>query len=222
MTLPNEWDVPFRANKQISIWPWSDVVAYVHRYAKPSEGFHRVLELGCGTGANIPLFVALKANYYAIDGSPTAIALLHDSFPSLKAKIVYGDFTEEIPFDGPFDLVVDRASVTHNTTDAIKKAFRLTLDKLRKGGKFIGVDWFSTTYPDAKMGDALDDYTRTNFTTGQFVGVGRVHFSTQEHLVGLLTGAGFQVERLEHKENTIIVPADGGRQGWYNFVAVKP
>jgi SAM-dependent methyltransferase len=222
MTIAEEWDLLYRANTHMSIWPWSDMVAYVNRYAKPSQGFKRVLELGCGAGANIPFFVNLKTDYYGIEGSSAIVALLHESFPELTDKIVVGDFTQTIAFDGLFDLVVDRASVTHNTTEEIQRTFDMVIDKLRSGGRYIGIDWFSTTYSDAKMGDALDVHTRTNITIGQFAGLGPVHFSDKDHLVGLLMVAGFEVERLEHKESNIIVPADGGRKGWWNFVAVKP
>lgn len=222
MTSLPEWDKAYTSNKQLSVWPWSDLVSYVYRYAKPSEGFHRVLELGCGAGANIPLFVKLKADYYGIDGSPAVVALLHESFPQLKDKIAVGDFTQAIPFEGTFDLVVDRSSVTHNTTDAIRRTFLMIMDKLRKGGKFFGIDWFSTAYPDAKMGDVLDAHTRTNIPVGQFVGLGTVHFSDQDHIIELLTAAGFRVERLEHKKNDIVIPGNVSPMGWWNFVAVKP
>jgi SAM-dependent methyltransferase len=180
-----------------------------------------VLELGCGAGANIPFFVALKADYYGIEGSPAIVALLHTSFPQLKDRIVVGDFTQDIPFDGPFELVVDRSSITHNTTEAIRRTLRMIFDRMRPGGKFIGIDWFSTSYPDSKWGEALDSHTRANIPSGPFAGLGTVHFSDQAHLAGLLGAAGFQVERLEHKQVDTAVPSAIGPKGWWNFVAVK-
>ena len=59
MTFSQEWDNRFKENKNISIWPWSDLVSFVMRYAKPSNPQFRVLELGCGAGANIPFFLSL-------------------------------------------------------------------------------------------------------------------------------------------------------------------
>ena len=97
----------------------------------------------------------------------------------------------------------------------------MVFERLRAGGKFIGIDWFSTACPDAQWGDALDAYTRANIDRGEFTGLGTVHFSDKEHLVGLLTGTGFRVERLEHKQIDFIIPAESGCLGRWNFVAVK-
>jgi SAM-dependent methyltransferase len=221
MTFSKEWEQLYRANTHMSIWPWSDLVSYVHRYARPEDGFHRVLELGCGAGANIPFFVKLGADYCGIDVSSEIVALLHKSFPQLKDKIVVGDFTKAPPFGGPFDLVVDRSSVTHNTTAAIQTTLITIMRQLRKGGRFIGIDWFSTAYPDAKMGDTLDSHTRTNIPLGQFKGLGTVHFSDQAHILNLLTDVGFQVERLAHKKIDCVIPGETP-MGWWNFVAIKP
>jgi len=222
MTFSIAWDRLYAANRHMSIWPWSDLVTYVVRYASPTEGFRRVLELGCGAGANIPFFIKLDVDYCGIDGSPTIVASLHCSFPELREKIVVGDFTKSIPFDGPFDYVVDRGSLTCNTTASIRHALRMTFDLLRQDGKLIGIDWPSTKHADASGGDLLDANTRTNIASRQFADVGAVHFSDRDHLVGLLTSTGFRVDRLEHKQNDVIVPAQIGRSAWWNFVAVKP
>ena len=47
-----EWDQRYKENLQMSIWPWSDLVSAVMRLRLPAST--RVLELGCGAGANIP------------------------------------------------------------------------------------------------------------------------------------------------------------------------
>ena len=46
MPFSPEWDALFRAGRNVGEWPWSDVVSLVYRYAKPSDGYRRVLELG--------------------------------------------------------------------------------------------------------------------------------------------------------------------------------
>ncbi len=55
MEYSNEWNEAYKNNSHMSIWPWSDLVSCVYRYAHPKDGYQRVLELGCGAGANIPL-----------------------------------------------------------------------------------------------------------------------------------------------------------------------
>lgn len=226
MTFSAEWDERFRANRNISVWPWSDLVSYVNRFARPGDGYKRVLELGCGAGANIPFFMSLDVDYFAVEGSASIVARLHEAHPGLRDRIVVGDFTEALPFPGPFDLVVDRSALTHNTTDAINRTLAMIFDRLRPGGRFIGIDWFSTSHQDAQKGDALDAHTRTNLRAGQFAGVGAVHFSDDEHLIGLLTLKGFRVDLLEKKDLQVVHPKGGGgraeRVGMWHFVAVKP
>lgn len=221
MTFSPEWDQLYRDNAHMSIWPWSDVVSYVHRYAKPVSGFKRVLELGCGAGANIPFFLKLGVDYCSVEGSPTIVAGLHQAYPALRESIVVGDFSVAIPFEGDFDLIVDRGSLIHNDTAGIRSGLGLAYQHLRSGGKFIGIDWFSDAHPGAGLGIAFDSHTRTDITSGHLAGTGKVHFCDRGHLVDLLTEAGFQIDRLEHKQHDVLIPA-GERFAWWNFVAVKP
>ena len=107
MGFSAEWEQCYKSNSHMSIWPWSDLVSYVYRYAKPTTDDFKVLEIGCGAGANIPFFKHLGVKYYAIDGSESIVKQLKESFPEYKNSIVVGDFTREIPFDEQFDLVVD-------------------------------------------------------------------------------------------------------------------
>jgi len=222
VTFSREWDQLYRADAQMSIWPWSDLVSYVHRYAKPTDGFRRVLELGCGAGANIPFFLKLGLDYYAIEGSEAIVTKLHADNPEMREKIVVGDFTQVIPFSGLFDLVVDRGSLTHNNTQAIRRALSAIFSRLRSGGKFIGIDWFSNTHHDAKRGDALDSHTRINLPSSSTLsGLGAVHFSDKEHLLELFTTTGFRVERLEHHEIRVVLPNSNDISSSWNCIMVK-
>jgi hypothetical protein len=116
---------------------------------------------------------------------------------------------------------VDRSSITHNPTPAIRHTLSMVFTRLRGGGKLIGIDWFSTDDSDANLGESLDPWTRTNIPQGHFGRVGTVHFTDRDHLLELLRGAGFSIERLEHKQVETVVPDGGGRLASWNFVAVK-
>jgi SAM-dependent methyltransferase len=221
MSFSAEWDQVYRQARHLSVWPWSDLVSYVHRHARPADGFRRVLELGCGAGANIPFFLDLGMDYFAIEGSGHIVARLHERFPETLDRIVAADFTKAIPFTGQFDLIVDRGSVTHNTTPAIRATLTMACERLRSGGKLIGLDWLSAEHKDAVRGESIDSHTRTNIPDGQFQGLGKIHFADQQHLVELLTGAGFSIDRLEHKRIDRVLPAENGLC-WWNFVTVKP
>lgn len=218
MNFSQEWDQRYQAQTHLSIWPWSELVGYVMRYARPDSPAFRVLELGCGAGANMPFFQWLGVDYCGIEGSPSIVEKLKERFPAWQGNIVAGDFTVEIPFDGPFDLVVDRSSLTHNTTAAIRQCLELVRARLKPGGTFIGIDWFSTAYSEYGKGlPGEDDYTRTGYTEGSFAHVGRVHFSDKAHLLDLFRE--FDITVMEHKQIQREIPADGWHAAAWNFVA---
>lgn len=219
MTFSEEWDERFKANTHISRWPWSDLVSYVYRYARPTGPEYRVLELGCAAGPNIPFFLDLEVQYFAIEGSETVVKRLWERYPHLKNNIVAGDFTKEIPFPGQFDLIVDRSSLTHNSSKGIIQGLLLMQEKLKNAGKYLGIDWFSTTHAEFQRGQADEDlYTRRDYTDGPFAHTGRVHFSDKTHLMELFKS--FKIEVLEHKVITRELPDNYLSASW-NLVAHK-
>jgi SAM-dependent methyltransferase len=224
MGFSTEWEEVYRQGRQDSVWPWSDLVSYVMRYAKPDREPYRVLELGFGAGANIAFFLSLGTEYCGTEGSDSAVQRVRKRYEHRQNfQVECCDFTQTIPYNGPFDLVVDRSSLTHNGTSAIRTCLAAIGGRMRTGGKFIGIDWFSTVNAEFPHGTVLEDqYTRGHFGSGQFRDVGTVHFSDEAHLRALLEGAGFQVARLEHKVTETRIPADVGTMAWWNFVAVKP
>jgi len=220
MSFSQEWDVTYKNGGQLSIWPWSDLVSLVMRHARPKSPDFRVLEVGFGAGANIRLFQELGVQYFGIEGSASVVHRVGESYPHLKTNLVVGDFTQEIPFAGDFDLVVDRSSITHNPTKNIERCLNLLRAKMKSGGIFIGIDWFSTEHSDRKLGTPTDDdYTYKDIPKGQFAGVGKVHFSDERHLRHLFKD--FELMVLEHKVNHRILPADGPHFASWNLVARK-
>jgi SAM-dependent methyltransferase len=223
MSFSKEWDVRYKENTHLSIWPWSDLVSFVMRYVKPRNWRElRVLELGCGAGANIPFFKHLGCCYHAIEGSSTIVNELHARFPEYQKTIVCGDFTVEIPFSNALDLVVDRGSLTNNTTGAIRRALSLVHGALKPGGKFIGIDWFSTECTDYQRGATTEDhYTRTGYTStsGALQNVGSVHFSDKAHLLDLFSK--FKISTLEHKAIRREIPEDDWYRAVWNLAAER-
>jgi SAM-dependent methyltransferase len=217
----SEWEKRYAENAHLSIWPWSDVVSYVNRYLKPKEEFNKVLELGCGAGANIPFFLSRNNEYCAMDGSETIINQLKTKFPNISKNIICGDFTKEIPFDCLFDAILDRGSLTHNDTTSIERCLEILQTKIRKNGIFIGIDWFSKKHPDSNNGTFVDENTRRDITSRQFNGVGNVHFSDKEHLIEIFSKFGYEIQILELKENTMLIGNDMINSCSMNFVALK-
>ena len=204
----------------MSVWPWSDLVSYVMRYVNTRQSKFKVLELGCGAGANIPFFLSLSTEYYGVDGSQTIIKKLKKKFPNIEKNLVLGDFTKTIPFKHNFNLIVDRSSITHNSTKGIKNCLNMVYDKLKPNGFFIGIDWFSTEHFEYKNGcKYVDKFTRNGYRSGKFKQVGKVHFSNKKHLQELLNK--FKIIKLEHKIIKTEIPNSKEKFASWNIVAKR-
>ncbi len=172
----------------------------------------RVLELGCGTGPNIPFFEQEGADYCGVDGSVEAVtACAH-------RNAFAGDFTRRLPDAQQFDMICDRAAVTHNDTESIRRCLDLCHEALTHGGYYIGIDWFSCEHWASTYGAQVDQFTRRNIPEGQFKGVGLVHFSDERHLIDLFHK--FEIIDMSHKVISSLSAGDRVFAAW-NIVARK-
>ena len=221
MTFSNEWNEIYNKNEQMSSWPWSDLISLVHRHcARLISNNGNVLELGCGAGANIPYFKALSVNYYGLDGSKEIINHLKNQHPELEAQLECADFTSSQPFEKKFDLIFDRAALTHNNNKSIKQALALAGNSLKDQGIYIGIDYFSVRHSDYKNGISVDDeYTRTGYTSGQFKGCGKVHYFDKAHINNLFEK--FEIIYLTEKITREYVPENSHQFASWNLVAIK-
>jgi SAM-dependent methyltransferase len=224
--IDNAWEETYSSGRHINSWPWSDLISLYFRNRgeilslKPKTPMS-VLELGPGTGNNIPFWKSINTDYFAIEQSSAAIEFCLEKFPELVNNIWPGDFSIFPLKEGTFDLVCDRASITHGTTMDIRSSLSNTLRGLKAGGLFIGVDWFSTSHSDfALPASNIDSNTRSNFMSGQFVGLGKVHFSDQNHLLDLFKD--FEILELNEKLVSKNYPKDNPHQfASWNIVARK-
>jgi len=212
------WDAVYRQGGQLSIWPWSDLVALYSRHAKRGGGL-KVLELGCGAGANIPFVISRLDEYYAIESSEYAVTQLQKKYPNLEANIKKGNFSENLGFENKFDLIIDRASVTHNNRKKIEKIIDLVYQGLNSGGIYIGCDWFSTEHTDFVKGEIGSDQNTREFVDGQFKDVGEVHFVDEEGINKIFKH--FQVLEIYKKRREVISPKIDKILSTFDIVARK-
>ena len=214
-----EWDGAYAISAASApAWPFSDLVRLMHRHGSRLAPGSVVLELGFGAGANIPFLVSLGFEYWGIEGSEHAVVEARSRFPDIGERLIVGDFTAPLT-ELTIDAVIDRSSMTHNSSADISRALSALRAIMQPGGLYFGVDWFSTTHTDAKRGRAIDDWTRTDIESGQFTNLGSVHFSDEPHLLGLFSAAGFSIDILELKTRQGFMPATGRLASW-DLVAV--
>ncbi|WP_417519686.1 class I SAM-dependent methyltransferase [Marinobacter sp.] len=220
MSFSPEWEDLYATGAHHSVWPWSELISLIMRHARPHqrETPAQVLEIGCGVGANIPLVQWFGGMFHGVDNSATALESIRKRYGE-KVQLAQADFCEDIPFEGPFDLVIDRASLTHNLTAGIERSLDMLEKRLALGGVYVGIHWFSTDCDDFKHGEPTEDpYVRKGYTSGDFVGVGQVHFSDQACLERFFSR--YSIEVMDHVISDTIKPHPQ-RLGWWNIVARK-
>ena len=200
-SFSEQWEEIYSNHEQLTSWPWSDLVSLIYCHCEDliKQG-GIVLELGCGSGPNIPFFKSLGMDYYGVEGSETVVDLVHKKYPELREKVITGDFTKTdfVANVKNIDIIIDRAAVTHNNLSAINSTLKNSYNMLKTGGYFIGVDWFSTKHSDYNLGKQGGDiYTRFDIEKGQFENVGNVHFSDIKHLCDIFSN--FDIISLEEK-----------------------
>ena len=223
MTFSPEWETLYAGGAHFIEWPWSNVITWVTRFQNTKSEETRVIELGCGTGTNAPFFFAKSMDYAAIDGSGSAIHAARERFPDRRDRFAVADFTKEIPYPGTFDLIVERAAVSHNPTEDIRRCLGLAFERLKPGGHYIGLDWFSTAHSEYNGGQQLGDaYTRTAYDGDSFAfaNCGTVHFSDEDHLTDLFSA--FEIVFLQHNARTHMIPDRGYNLATWDIVAKRP
>jgi len=220
MTFSNEWDNKYLNNTHISIWPWTDLISMISSDLRTNVKI-KILEIGFGMGANIPFFLNSEADYYGIEGSLTAVNKVKKKFPQLNKKLIHGDFIFKKDYPVNFDIVVDRSSMTHNTTKSIKEGLLNIASAMKPGSRFYGIDWFSTDHTEFTRGFEIDLNTKVFEDESCFSGVGNVHFSDKGHLINIFDSSGFRIEKLNHKKTFTEIPDNKYIFATWNFIAIK-
>ncbi len=188
-----EWDALYGSGRYDNVTLEANFSQLVRNFAHKGAA---ILELGCGAGVNVPIFVTERMDYAGIDGSSVAIKQAEAKYPYLRGRFVCCDFTASLPCHGA-QIICERASLPHNDIQAIQRCVDMIRDALPVGGGFISSDWFSTSHSDFGKGTPHGQDTFT-FSDGQFVGAGKVHFSDESELRELFHGfeCRYLVERI--------------------------
>lgn len=167
-------------------YPDIDLVKTVMREFK-NENLEqlKVLELGCGAGANLTFFLREGFRVYGIDGSPSAIENANKNLsitkkiPHQKKMQTYtlniGNF-ESLPYkDSDFDIVVDNLAIYANSSETIERAYQQAIRVLKTGGFIYSRVWGVNT-TGSTTGHMLDSRTSESPLAGPCKDMGTSHF----------------------------------------------
>ncbi|MGE0754113.1 MAG: class I SAM-dependent methyltransferase [Alphaproteobacteria bacterium] len=187
----SHWDEKFKS-RSWGRWPPEDLVRFMGRNFKNADKSKvRVLEVGCGPGANIWFLQREGFAVSAIDVSPTAIELAgkrlaeeNSGSNAQQADLQVGNF-QKLPWDdASFDVVIDIFALYANTNEVIASALAEISRVLKPGGLFYTKLWGSNTsgFGDGKQ---LENSTFDEITSGPCTNMGVSHFFSRDEIEAL-------------------------------------
>ncbi|KOR32309.1 hypothetical protein TI05_08065 [Achromatium sp. WMS3] len=177
------WENVF-SSQQWGKYPAESLISFIARnfYSKTRNKI-KILEIGCGPGANVWYLCREGYDVYAIEGSKTAIkqALQRLKEENLKANIRIGDFIT-LPYDdNSFDAVIDVEALYSNSKSHTKKILSEVSRVLKTDGLF-----YSRTFSDEMyIGDnytQCDSLEYKDIKNGPLEGKGFVRLSNYESI----------------------------------------
>lgn len=133
----------------------------------------RLLEIGCGPGANVWYMTREGFSVSGIDGSSTAIQKCSRRLATegFSADLQVGDFAR-LPWpDQAFDAVVENVSLYTNPWTAIQSALREVVRVLKPGAHFLS-SFFSDRTWGYGQGDPIEPDGFINLREGPLAGAG--------------------------------------------------
>lgn len=177
----NEW---FRRNKEFLESSDNDSgIKLLVSWLQPFQNeISEIIEIGCGSGHRLnQLSKGINSTGFGVEPSKDAIKYIHNTFPELE---VQAGFSDNIPFNGKFDLVhlgfflylVDREVFLKSISE---------VDRLVKFGGFLSIIDFETPYPYTNSyshNDSVFSYKHNNcdvfVASGLYSIVNKFHFSS--------------------------------------------
>ena len=204
-TFDEKWEEVHK-KRQWGKYPNIDVVKFVARNFFNSErNVIKILDLGCGAGANTWFLAREGFSAYGIDGSKSAIENADSYLQSsnLNAKLHVGDISETPYGNDYFDAIIECGVLCAN----LKSGISVILDEchriLKPQGLIFSTHLFNPETSSYGKGTKLEDNTYTDIPVPPFEGIGRVHYFVRDEVSDLFEQASFdslQIDKTTYTE----------------------
>lgn len=175
-------------------YPSENVVRFVARnFYKKERKKVKILDFGCGAGANTWFLAREQFDVYAFDGSQSAIDKARKYLNGEGFEDVHLSVQDGISIsyeDEMFDCVIDNVCVYSNTKQNIDRMYKQIYRVLKKEGKLYS-SCFGIGTLGYRTGNELEEGTYENISEGVLQGRGVAHFFTQEEFFEQLSKIGF-------------------------------
>jgi len=168
------WDKTF-GGREYARYPHEEVIRFVarHFYKAPDRSKVKLLDLGCGPGADLWYMAREGFDVAAYDGSEVGLQRAKGRLDEegKKGDLRHGSF-EQIPWaDATFDGVVDVRAIQCNSFATAKKIVAEVHRVLKPGGWFYSSILSNATYAVGK-GREVEPNGFTDITEGPLAGLG--------------------------------------------------
>lgn len=184
----SHWEDIFRT-RNWGEYPNEDLIRFVKRSINnrivPQNG--RLLEMGCGPGANLIFFRKEGLKLAAIDISPSAIKKAKETlmqnqlFVEDEVDLRQGNFSSLPWKDEYFDMIVDNFAIYANTADVVKISVEEAFRVLKKDGVLFSKFWGKNTTGFGE-GKQLGPNTFNEIPNGPCFKMGIAHFVDEVEL----------------------------------------
>ncbi len=152
-TLPGfdtNWNAAYSAGRQLNRYPADGLVSFAHHLlGGRNRAETRILEIGCGAGNNLWFFAREGFEVTGVDGSPHCLDFARARFEAegLRGRFEQCSFLELDTLDGPFDLILDREALAHNTWEDLERIMPAVARLLHPQGHLLSF-FFACDHPD--------------------------------------------------------------------------
>jgi len=178
------WDWIFRS-KSWGKYPPEHIIRFIARcyFNAEDRSKVRLLEIGCGPGANLWFIAREGFSASGIDGSSVAIDRAKERLAAegLTADLRVGDYAQ-LPWpDSSFDGIIENVSLYSNPATAIDGALNEAHRTLRPGGRFLS-SFFSDRTWGYGEGNMIERDGFVNLREGPLAGAGFCLFLDRERV----------------------------------------
>jgi len=214
------WDDVYRT-RAWGQYPGEDVIRFVQRQygAVADRSRVRLLEVGCGAGANLWFMAREGFVVHGIDRSPTAVQLAHERLdrecPGWRergGRIDAGDMAHVDVPDACMDAVLDVVAICYADFDEASRAYAELARVTRPGGRL-----FARTFATGCWGEGTGTSAGPRMwdcAEGPLAGLGATRFTAEDEVPGLL-GPGWRLDRIERATQT-----EGNRQHEIRYLQI--
>lgn len=185
-------------------YPGEDVIRFVatHFFNAPDRAGVRLLEAGCGSGANLWFMAREGFCAHGVDGSPTAVHLARTrlerecpDWANIGGQVQVADMACLPYADASFDAVLDVVAACYTPLEDARKCYAELARVTRPGGKL-----FMRSFATGCWGEGTGIYVSPGMwdcSEGPLSGLGPTRFTARDQIDALLDG--WQLERLERE-----------------------